>query len=48
MAKPVIEMICENCGNKQEPDKEKSNENWNFYDCKEKCKKCGGKFKPNF
>jgi len=38
-----IEMKCIKCGTKQEKVKEKSNSNWEHYDCKTKCE-CGGKF----
>lgn len=38
-----IERKCIKCGAKQERDENKSNENWNVYDNKVKCK-CGGEF----
>jgi len=38
-----IERKCIKCGIKQEKVKEKSNTNWEYYDCKVKCK-CGGSF----
>ena len=38
-----IEKKCVKCGSKQEKDKKKSNENWEVYDNKAKCK-CGGKY----
>lgn len=44
MAKtPNIKSICSNCGKPQPINKEKSNQNWNVYDCNQKCE-CGGKF----
>lgn len=44
MAKvPRMEMKCDKCGNPQSKNKEKSNENWNVFDCNQKCG-CGGKF----
>lgn len=44
MAKaPKIERRCENCGKPQPIIKEKSNENWNYYDAKAVCE-CGGKY----
>ena len=41
--KPVIEFRCEKCGKPQPKNEEQSNENWNVYDCNQKCE-CGGKF----
>nr|DAT54022.1 MAG TPA: cysteine-rich protein [Caudoviricetes sp.] len=38
-----IENKCIKCGAKQEKDKKKSNENWEVYDNKAKCK-CGGEY----
>lgn len=40
-------MVCENCGKQQKPNFEKSNSNWNVYDCNQKCE-CGGKFVMKF
>lgn len=39
--------VCENCGNRQKPDKEKSTPNFDYYDCHERCE-CGGKFVMRF
>jgi NAD-dependent SIR2 family protein deacetylase len=39
-----IYFYCNKCGKQQEPNKEKSNENWEVYD-NVPCK-CGGQFKP--
>lgn len=41
--KPKIEIDfkCSECGEKQEQNKDKSNENWKIFDMK--CPKCGGK-----
>lgn len=41
--KPKIqfEFKCVDCGYMPEPDKEKSNENWNVINCT--CPKCGGR-----
>lgn len=39
--KVEIEFKCLECGEKPEPDKEKSNENWKVYSTT--CPKCGGK-----
>ena len=36
-----FEHKCESCGHNQEPDKEKSNENWTVYSTT--CSKCGGR-----
>jgi hypothetical protein len=38
-----IKFICEKCGKEQQPDKAKSNDNWQVYDSKQKCE-CGGKY----
>lgn len=38
-----IERKCIKCGAKQERDEKKSNENWEVYDNKVKCK-CGGEY----
>lgn len=35
--------VCNKCGKLQKRNEEKSNENWDVYDCKAKCE-CGGKF----
>lgn len=40
---PKVEMKCERCGKPQPKDENKSNENWNVFDCKAVCS-CGGKF----
>lgn len=42
-----ISFVCEKCGKKQEPDKNRSTQEWAFYDCHEKCE-CGGKFLMKF
>ena len=48
MAKmPKIEFKCDKCGKPQPKNKEKSNHNWNAYDCNQKCE-CGGMFKMCF
>ena len=38
-----ISFVCEKCGKKQDPDKNRSTEQWEFFDCHERCE-CGGKF----
>lgn len=38
-----IVKACEKCGNLQKRNEEKSTENWDVFDSKEKCT-CGGKF----
>ena len=38
-----ISFVCEKCRKSQEPDKNKSTEQWAFFDCHERCE-CGGKF----
>ena len=43
MKKLKIEFKCNKCGKPQPKNAEKSNENWNVFDCNEKCD-CGGKF----
>ena len=43
MKKPKIEFKCNKCGKPQPKNVEKSNENWNVFDCNKKCD-CGGKF----
>lgn len=44
MAKELkIEHKCEKCGKPQPRNEEKSNENWDVYDCNKTCE-CGGKF----
>lgn len=45
MARKKIDYICtcELCGHVQEPDKEKSNENWKVF--LTKCSECSGKVK---
>lgn len=44
MAKiPKIEFKCEKCGKLQSKNEEKSNENFEVFDCKMICS-CGGKF----
>lgn len=45
-SKYEIKMICDNCSKEQQPDVEKSNDNWKIYHVI-KCE-CGGNFKPNF
>lgn len=49
MSKNKIKMvvICEKCGKEATPDKEKSNNNWVFYDLKKHCE-CGGNLKPKY
>lgn len=50
MAKrPKIKMLrlCESCGKPQQKNEKESNENWNVYDCNQKCD-CGGKFVTSF
>ena len=41
--KPEIEFRCEKCGALQPRNESRSSENWNVFDCKQKCK-CGGNF----
>lgn len=41
--KPKIEFKCEKCGRMQPKNAEKSNNNFNVFDCKATCD-CGGKF----
>lgn len=43
MRKQKIEMKCEKCGKPQQKNHDKSNKNWNVYDCNQKCER-GGKF----
>lgn len=44
MAKtPKIEFKCEKCGKPQPKNEKELNNNWNVYDCNQKCE-CGGKF----
>ncbi len=43
MKRPKIEFKCTECGKPQQKNKNKSNENWNVYDCNQKCS-CGGEF----
>lgn len=44
---PKMICYCEKCGKLQPKNEEKSNENWNVYDCNVKCE-CGGKFVVRF
>jgi ribosomal protein L37AE/L43A len=39
MDKMEVRLICPKCGKTPEPDREKSNKNWNFYD--PDCRHCG-------
>lgn len=41
--KNLVEFRCNKCGAHQPKNAEKSNENWNVFDCNQKCK-CGGEF----
>lgn len=43
MAKIKMEFKCEKCGKPQIRNEKESNENWNVFDCNQKCE-CGGKF----
>lgn len=43
---PKAEFKCSTCGYVPEPDKSKSNENWNVYQTT--CPKCGGRIQMNF
>lgn len=45
-SEPIITYKCEDCGDIPEPNKEKSNENWQVIDLK--CLKCGGRIKMDF
>lgn len=38
-----MEMLCENCEKPQQKDDTKSNENWQVFNCSDRCE-CGGKF----
>ena len=44
---PKIIFVCEKCGKPQKPDTKQSTENWNVFDCHERCE-CGGKFVMKF
>lgn len=45
--KDIFKMICDKCGKPQPKNDKDSNENWEVFDCNQKCE-CGGIFKPVF
>jgi Zn finger protein HypA/HybF involved in hydrogenase expression len=45
-SKSLFEFTCEDCGYIPQPNKEKSNKNWDVIDVI--CPKCGGKVKMEF